>query len=78
VHRPEKQKPEPGRFDLENISPQDHSTIGLSQLDFEDVFPQARSTAKLYLTRQPKKDTWLKTGRSIETAKEETKLLTTV
>jgi hypothetical protein len=61
VHRPEKQKPEPGRFDLENTSPQDQSIVGLSRLDFEDVFPQAQSTAEPYLTRQLKRDTWLKT-----------------
>jgi hypothetical protein len=61
VHRPEKQKPEPGRFDLENTS-QDQSTVGLSWLDVEDVFPQAQSTAEPYLTRQSKKDTRLKTS----------------
>jgi hypothetical protein len=51
VHRPEKRKPKPGQFDLENTSLQDQSTVGLSQLDFEDVFPQARSTAEPYLAR---------------------------
>jgi hypothetical protein len=62
VHRPKKQKPEPGQFDLENTSPQDQSTVGLSRLDVEDVFPKAHSTAEPYLTRQPKKDTRLKTS----------------
>jgi hypothetical protein len=55
VHRPEKQKPEPGRFDLENTSPQDKSTVGMSRLDDEDVFPQAQSTVEPYLTRQPRR-----------------------
>jgi hypothetical protein len=62
VHRPEKQKPEPSQSDLKNTSPQDQSTIGLSRLDVEDVFPQAQSTIEPYLTRQSKKDTRLKTS----------------
>ena len=62
MHRPEKQKPEPGRSDLENTSLQDQSTVGLSRLDVEDVFPQAQSTVKPYLTRQSKKDTRLTTS----------------
>jgi hypothetical protein len=62
VHHPEKQKLKPGRFDLENTSPQDQNPTGLSQLDFEDIFPQAQSTAGPYLTMQLKRDTWLKTS----------------
>jgi hypothetical protein len=62
VHRPMKQKPEPGRSDLENTSLQDQSTVRLSRLDVEDVFPQAQSTAEPYLTKQSKKDTRLKTS----------------
>jgi hypothetical protein len=62
VHRLEKQKPEPGRSNLENTSPQDQNIVGLSRLDVEDVFPQAHSTTEPYLTRQSKKDTRLKTS----------------
>ena len=62
MHSPKKQKPEPDRSDLENTSLQDQSTVGLSRLDVEDVFPQAQSTAGPYLTKQSKKDTRLKTS----------------
>jgi hypothetical protein len=62
VRRPKKQKPEPGRSDLENTSPEARSTVGLSRLDVEDVFSQAQSTAGPYLTKQSKKDTQSKTG----------------
>jgi hypothetical protein len=51
VRRLKKQKPEPGRSDLGNTSPQAWSTVRTSQLDVEDVSPQAQSTAGLYLTK---------------------------
>jgi hypothetical protein len=57
VHHPEKQKLGPGRFDLENTSPQDQSIAELSWLDFKDIFPQAQSTAGPYLIMQLKGDT---------------------
>jgi hypothetical protein len=62
MRRPKKQKPEPGRSDLGNTSPQARSTVGLSRLDVEDVSPQAQSTAGPYMTKQLKKDTRLKTS----------------
>ena len=45
MRRLKKQKPEPGRSDLGNTSPQAQSTAGSSRLDVEDVSPQAQSTA---------------------------------
>jgi hypothetical protein len=77
VRRPKKQKPEPGRSDLENTSLQDQSTVGLSRLDVEDVFTQAQSTAGPCLTKQSRRDTWLKT-KVDQPAKEETKLPTNI
>jgi hypothetical protein len=65
VCRPKKQKPEPGQSNLENTSPQAWNTVGLSQPDVEDVFPQAQSTAGPYLIKQSKKDTRLKISWSI-------------
>jgi hypothetical protein len=51
VRRPKKQKPEPDRSDLGNTSPQVRSIVGLSRLDVEDVFSQAQSTVRPYLTK---------------------------
>jgi hypothetical protein len=50
-----KQKPEPGRSNLGNTSPQARSTVGLSRLDVEDVSPQAQSTAGPYLTKSSRR-----------------------
>jgi hypothetical protein len=49
--RLKKQKPGPGRPDLENTSPQAQNTAGLSRFDIEDVSPRAQSTSESYLTK---------------------------